>query len=162
MTVISGPAADPATAPVAGPGSLPAQKPPRSGIWPPVLAGAGVAGAVAVLRFRDPHVAGSYGVCPLLAVTGFDCPLCGGLRATNLLAHGNVAGAFDSNAFFVASVPLLVGLWVWWLMAGAGWARGPRWGSTRSNAVVFGGLALLLAFGVVRNLPGLEYLKSGF
>ncbi|MPZ97381.1 MAG: DUF2752 domain-containing protein, partial [Propionibacteriales bacterium] len=47
----------------------------------PLLSGAAVLAAVAVLHVRDPHASGSYGFCPWLALTGTYCPACGGLRA---------------------------------------------------------------------------------
>ncbi|RLV49534.1 DUF2752 domain-containing protein [Nocardioides mangrovicus] len=78
-----------------------------------------MAGAIAVaslgLRLRDPHVQGSWGFCPLRALTGLDCPFCGGLRAVNDLTHGHLGAAATSNLYFVASLPLLVVLWLWWL-----------------------------------------------
>ena len=45
------------------------------------------------LHFRDPHVEGSWGQCPLNLVTGLDCPGCGGLRAVNNLTNFDLAGA---------------------------------------------------------------------
>ncbi len=137
----------------------------RRSVRPAILVGAGVAGAVLLLRLRDPHVPRSYGVCPLLAVTGFDCPMCGGLRATNRLAHGDVLGALDSNALFTASVPLLVAGWLWWLARSAGWLPAPdwsgRWSNTGVTVLIAGIGALVLAFGIVRNLPGFEVLRAG-
>ena len=50
-----------------------------------------------MLAVRNPNVSGSYGVCPFKAVTGWDCPFCGGLRGTYALIHGDVATALDRN-----------------------------------------------------------------
>jgi hypothetical protein len=103
-----------------------------------------------VVAVRDPHVAGSYGVCPLVAATGLSCPACGGLRATHDLAHGDVAGAWGSNPLWVLLVPVLVVLWAWWLLRRSQGreVQLPSW-----SAWVF--LALVLVFGVLRNVPAL-------
>ena len=64
------------------------------------LALVGVAGASmsALVYFRDPHVPGSWlGECPLVYYTGLACPLCGGLRGTWSLLHGNVLDSISEN-----------------------------------------------------------------
>ncbi|MBT0995221.1 DUF2752 domain-containing protein [Cellulomonas sp. DKR-3] len=117
------------------------------GAW--LTAGVVVVGT-AVVAVRDPHVAGSYGVCPLVLATGLSCPACGGLRATHDLAHGDLAGAWGSNPLWVLLVPVLVVLWAWWLLRRSRGreARLPAW-----TAWVF--LGLVLVFGVLRNVPAL-------
>jgi hypothetical protein len=80
------------------------------------LATAAVIGlATLALRLRDPHQHGSWGLCPFKAITGWDCPLCGGLRSVNDLGHGRLLDAAHSNLLFVASIPVLVALWALWL-----------------------------------------------
>lgn len=126
----------------------------RQGLRRPLAAGAAVAVATALVALRDPHVVGSYGLCPLHAATGLWCPACGGLRATYDLAHLHLAAAWSENALWVAVVPLVV---VGWLLALARRVRGlparpaPPWA-----AVV--GLAVVLVFGVMRNLPAFAWL----
>jgi hypothetical protein len=118
----------------------------------PLLVGGIVLGLTVALRVHDPHQSGSWGYCPFKLLTGFDCPGCGGLRAVNDLTHGHLSAAAGSNLMFVASVPLLLGLWAWWL-----WRAGR--GSTRRIprrvvvplAAVY--LLLLVAFLVIRNTP---------
>lgn len=108
--------------------------------------------ASTALRLRDPHQQGSWGLCPLNAMTGWDCPFCGGLRAVNDLTHGDVGSAWHSNALFVSSIPLLVVLWLVW--AGRSWNGERRRLSDRSarvTALVVGVIAL--AFAVYRNTP---------
>lgn len=105
-----------------------------------------------MLAVRDPHVRGSYGFCPLLELTGLACPLCGGLRATHDLAHLDLAGAWSANALWTVAAPVVVALWVAWLVTAA---RGrPVRGPSATAAWVTLGVAL--AFLVVRNLPGLQ------
>ena len=63
------------------------------------LATAAAVGATALaLHLRDPHQQGSWGVCPLYAVTGLYCPGCGGLRAINDITNGSFGAALGSNA----------------------------------------------------------------
>ncbi|MCR6689902.1 DUF2752 domain-containing protein [Cellulomonas sp.] len=102
-----------------------------------------------VLAVRDPHVQGSYGVCPLFSLTGVLCPACGALRATHDLAHGDLAGAWALNPLWVVLVPVLVAGWTWWA------ARAAR-GRRVSAPPAWSAWALLTAvvvFGVARNIP---------
>lgn len=117
----------------------------------PAFVGAVGTGAVTLLRLRDPHVSGSYGFCPFLAITGYPCPGCGGLRAVNDLAHGDFAAAVSSNLFAVLIAATLVVAWAVW--AARRW-RGrnvPMFDvSVRAALMV---LAAFIVFGVVRNTP---------
>lgn len=129
----------------------------RAELRRPLLTAAGVLAATLALRLHDPHVSGSWGFCPLRALTGLDCPACGGLRAVNDLTHLRLDAAFHSNALFVASVPVLVAGWVWWLVHSG--RRPPVSGSPRPavrarERVLWGALGVLvLVFTVVRNTP---------
>ena len=113
--------------------------------------------AAAAILLRDPHVAGSWPVCPFLTLTGLPCPACGGLRATQDLLTGHFTAALSSNAYAVLTVLLGCLAYVAWL-ASAARGRHPTW-LRRSSAV--GGLwaAGLLAFGLLRLLPGLSVLR---
>lgn len=116
--------------------------------------GATAAVATLLVALRDPHVPGSYGFCPLFALTGLYCPACGALRATHDLAHLDLAAAWASNPLWVASVPLLVIGWVVALV------RRLRGAPARELPVWLGwaALALIVVFGVLRNLPGFAWL----
>jgi len=137
--------------------------PPRSGVsapdeagrrasaTAPLVTGGVVAAATVLLAVRDPHVTGSYGVCPLFTLTGLWCPACGGLRATHDLARGDLAGAWSMNALWVLLVPVVAVLWGRWLVRarrGERAAPAPAWA-----AWVL--LAAVLGFGVLRNVPAL-------
>lgn len=130
----------------------------RERVTAPVLVAGAVLAASVVLHLRDPHRGGSYLYCPWLLLTGTYCPGCGGLRAVNDLTHGDIAAAASSNLLFVGSIPLLVLLWWRWLA--------DRWRGVRRVADHRRGLlyayafaAVALLFWVVRNLPGLEWLR---
>lgn len=120
----------------------------------PLLGAAGVLAAFALVGLVDPHRGGLYPGCPWLALTGTYCPACGGLRAANDLAHGDVSAAFGSNALLVVALPVLAACWARWV---ARRARGGAPGapnepfpqpSARLTAVL---AALAMAFMVVRN-----------
>lgn len=92
----------------------------------------------------DPTRPGRFPSCPFRALTGLDCPGCGSLRALYELAHGHVVAALDHNAFLVVFLPF--GALVWLRAVTGG----------RSPSRVLPGwvwLALVAAWGVIRNLP---------
>ncbi|HEU4520522.1 MAG TPA: DUF2752 domain-containing protein [Thermoanaerobaculia bacterium] len=103
-----------------------------------VAAALAAIGAVIVYAF-DPATARFYPPCAFHALTGLQCPGCGGTRALHALLHGDVGAAMRLNPFLfvfmgaataVAARPrLLTQRWFAWVAAGA-----------------------LLAWGVIRNL----------
>lgn len=117
----------------------------------PALTTAALAGAVLALRLRDPHVGGSWGVCPS-AELGVWCPLCGGLRAVNDLTHLRLADAASSNLLLLLWGPVLVAVLAgWWWRA---WADRPYRPDERRVWLTCGLLLVsAVAFGVLRNLP---------
>jgi hypothetical protein len=130
-------------------------RPPPGGrrrLLAPIAVAAGVLAWTAALRVRDPHVSGSWGGCPFLAVTGLPCPACGGLRAVNDLTHGDVVGALSSNLVVVLVLPVAAAFWLRWYQVASG--RRATWGLPMPRpATVLVWFGLLLAFGVVRNTP---------
>jgi hypothetical protein len=118
----------------------------------PLLAGAAVGAATLLVALRDPHTAGSYGFCPLLELTGLACPLCGGLRATHDLAHLDLAGAWSANALWTVAAPMVVVLWLSWLLAAV---RGRPFRGLSSTAG-WVTLGVAIAFFVARNVPALQ------
>jgi hypothetical protein len=119
----------------------------------PLLSAAGLAAVTYALRVRDPHVAHSWGVCPLYALTGVYCPGCGGLRAVNDLTHGHVHQAASSNLLLLAAIPLVV---VCFGRAGyAAWTgRDVSPVPLPSRVVTYGVIGVVLVFTILRNLPG--------
>ncbi len=129
----------------------------------PLIAGGCVAAATAYVATFDPNGGGHYPGCPLKILTGWDCPACGGLRATFALTRGDVATAFDQNILVVFLLPALV---IWWLVSlKRRWIGEPRVVSperaARRQAVIWAVVGLSLVFTVVRNLPFVPYLGSG-
>ncbi len=112
------------------------------------LLGGGLVG-VGLLATRDPHRHGSYGVCPLLALTGLFCPFCGGLRAVNDLTRGHFVAALSSNALLVLALPFVAVVVV--LTLGSRWRDTPA--LTAPRWLRWAGFAVVVAFGVARNFP---------
>ncbi|MDH6290608.1 hypothetical protein M2275_005533 [Rhodococcus opacus] len=112
-----------------------------------VVAGAVV--AAAILHFRDPHQPGSYGFCPVYALTGWWCPACGGLRAVHDLTNLDIGAAVAGNVLIVPFMAVMVFAWI-------GWVR-RRWRGQRDRTIVFGPrvmvgvLIFVAAFTVTRN-----------
>jgi hypothetical protein len=109
-----------------------------------VLAGAALAADVAF----DPahrHVP----LCPMRALTGWWCPLCGGLRAADSLVHGQLAAALHYNLLFVAALPVLAVWWLDWTVR----ARAGRSHRVAPRAVGVAVVAVVVLFTVLRNLP---------
>ena len=117
----------------------------------PLVALAAVGAATLALVLRDPH-RHTWVLCPFKALTGWDCPLCGGLRAVNDLGHGAVGAAAHSNLLFVGSLPLLALGWLLWLRY-ALTGRAPRPGRCTVRLAVAAYLVVALVFTVLRNTP---------
>jgi uncharacterized protein DUF2752 len=127
------------------------------GVRTPVLLATAALAAAVLLQVRDPHLHGSYGFCPWLALTGTACPLCGGLRAVNDLGRGDVVAAASSNLLLVASLPVLAAVWLRSLAAG--WrGRGSPYDDRTVRLLLLTGVGLTVAFWVVRNLPVAAWL----
>lgn len=119
-----------------------------------LLAGAGAAAltaGAATVAYFDPSKANFFPVCPLLAFTGFACPGCGLTRGFHALMHGDLITAIDFNALIFVWAAILG--WVTLSLAvlairGRGlhmWPTRPRF--------MYAFMAILLTFGVLRNIP---------
>jgi hypothetical protein len=68
--------------------------------------GAVLAGSLAYVGLADPHRPGFlFPVCPFKALTGWNCPGCGGLRMTHDVLHGDFAAAVVDNVFVLVGLP---------------------------------------------------------
>lgn len=105
---------------------------------------------LAVLFFFSPTRYPFYPRCPLYVLTGLHCPGCGSLRALHSLLHGDLASAIRFNALLILSLPFLAGLCVNSVRGSLGKAAldaGPR------PVWIWIFFAMMLTFGVLRNLP---------
>jgi Protein of unknown function (DUF2752) len=118
----------------------------------------GVSGLATAVLVARPPAPGAYPPCLWRSVTGFDCPFCGGLRATSALVHGHFAAAADYNLLVTVGVPLAA------LLGLAAVLLGPRSRPvfdvlfSRSGLLVLASLGL--GFMVLRMIPFAGWLTS--
>jgi len=116
----------------------------------PVAVLGAVAAGFGYVATVDPNSPGHYPVCPLLHYTGVYCPGCGGLRGAYALAHGHLGTAAGCNALALAGYAVFAVVWTAWFAAAL---RGRAFQPTLTRAHRWTFWALLIVFGVVRNLP---------
>jgi hypothetical protein len=114
--------------------------------------GAALLSGLAYVGFGNPHSPHFvFPPCPFKALTGWNCPACGGLRMTHDLLHGDLAAAFVDNAFLLIGLPLLL---VWVLVQRR---RGKPAVETPTFIVI---IATTLTWTIVRNLPGFPLVPT--
>ncbi|CAN7404755.1 DUF2752 domain-containing protein [Mycolicibacterium frederiksbergense] len=117
-----------------------------------VGAGVAVAGALAYIGLADPHRPGFlFPGCPFKALTGLDCPACGGLRMTHDLLNGDLAAAVVDNVFLLVALPALA---VWLVVR---WRRGLTLMPMAATVTV---VVAAVAWTVVRNWPGFPLVPT--
>lgn len=119
---------------------------------PPLVTGVAVAAATTLLATVSPHTPGQYGTCPSLWLLGVYCPGCGALRATYDLAHLDLASAWSMNPLWVVVAPVLVLVWIAWVVRA--W-RGRRIDRSLVPWMWIVPLTVALAYAVLRNVPAL-------
>ena len=119
----------------------------------PLAAGAAVAVCTAGIALWNP---GDDGIplCPTKAMSGLDCPFCGGLRTVAALGRGDIARAADHNLLLTLLTPVAIAWWVLWVLAARDGrpAPVPRWSSRATRVTVTALVVLAVAFTVVRNV----------
>ncbi len=122
----------------------------RPAALPLLVAGVGV-GVGVLLHLRDPHVEGSYGTCPVYALTGWYCPGCGGMRAVHNLTDGQIVDALHSN---LLAIPLVLAFAVWvtdWTVRA--WRGQAMRLPSISRTTMWTFFGLLAVYTVLRNTP---------
>jgi hypothetical protein len=110
------------------------------------------AGAALFFASHDPYTTTVFPQCPVLFLTGWQCPGCGGTRATYSLFHGDVEQSFRMNPL------VLAGYAAGALIAGtiaADWAGKHRVARILSRVAIGLVAAVGIYSGVIRNLLGL-------
>ncbi|MDJ0769113.1 MAG: DUF2752 domain-containing protein [Ilumatobacter sp.] len=131
--------------------------PQRPSLAAPMAVGCCLAAGTAYVVADDPSD-GGFLPCPFRTLTGLWCPGCGVTRATHHLFRGDIVQALRFNAFVVVILASLAAVWLGWTLHAAGrsvrWAaRIPVWAQVAAGAVLF-------AFAVVRNVPGIDGLRG--
>ncbi|MGH9958690.1 MAG: DUF2752 domain-containing protein, partial [Pyrinomonadaceae bacterium] len=68
----------------------------------------GAAAAGIFLYVIEPAKVTFLPLCPVRALTGFQCPGCGTTRGLHQLLHGNLVAAFELNPLLILSLPFLL------------------------------------------------------
>jgi hypothetical protein len=89
--------------------------------------------------------------------TGLECPGCGGQRAVHHLLHGHIATAFRCNALFVSLLPVAAWYLIRFVLQRSTERRLPSPFHHHVWPWVLAGF--VIAFGIVRNLPGCDWLR---
>ncbi|BBX70410.1 DUF2752 domain-containing protein [Mycolicibacterium psychrotolerans] len=114
--------------------------------------GAALVGSLAYIGIGDPHSPRFlFPACPFKALTGWNCPACGGLRMTHDVLHGDLAAAFVDNAFLLIGLPLLLAFVI------VQRSRGKTVSSMPMLAVI---IAAAVVWTVARNLPGFPLVPT--
>lgn len=106
------------------------------------------------------HPSGWIPVCPFWSVSGLYCPGCGSLRSTHAMLNGDFGVGFRTNPLMMLiGVPL--GSWFLVDQFFVVFGRKRMRPLFRSSLVAWAGLALLIAFFVIRNMPieRLDFLR---
>ncbi|OBI50958.1 hypothetical protein A5707_14180 [Mycobacterium kyorinense] len=114
--------------------------------------GALLVAAVAYVGLVDPHQQNSiYPSCPFRLLTGWNCPLCGGLRMTHDLLHADLVAAVADNVFVLIGMPMLAA----WILL-----RRRRHKAVLPLPAVITVSVATVAWAVLRNLPGFPLVPT--
>ena len=92
--------------------------------------------------------------CPFRLLTGLDCPGCGATRAIIALAEGNISLAVHQNLLVVLAPAIGSAVYLA--------SRIPFFRAQNARTFIgVGLLVVLIAWAVARNIPGLDFLRSG-
>jgi hypothetical protein len=135
----------------------------RTGILAaPIACGCCLVAGAAYVTAVDPSDGGGFLPCPFRTLTGLWCPGCGLTRATHYLFRGDLAQALRYNVFVVLVVAAVTAGWLAWFLR----LRGRPTLHRRlvpilaSRTVVVGAIVTVVAFAVLRNLPGITGLRG--
>jgi hypothetical protein len=119
----------------------------------PIAACVAVGAAGLLVRDIDPAAPGShFPSCAFHSATGLWCPGCGLTRGVHALLNGDVGAAFASNIFTPIAIIAIVWLLISWTRLA--WGRpAPRLPHGAERWLMFGGPAVVFAYGLLRNLP---------
>jgi hypothetical protein len=124
----------------------------RTRLYGALGTGALLTGGMAYVGLNDPHNPSSlFPICPFKALTGLNCPGCGGLRMMHDVLHGDITAAVVDNVFLLVGLPLLAA----WLLYR--WRRHQPLLTKPALAVI---VVAAVTWTVVRNLPGFPLVPT--
>lgn len=130
----------------------PSATPSRGHRYGALGTGAVFVGALTYVGLGDPHNPDFvFPVCPFKALTGWNCPACGGLRMTHDVLHGDLGAAVVDNVFLLVGLPMLA---AWLLLR---WRRGQPLMTTPAIVVI---AIAAVTWTVLRNLPGFPLVPT--
>lgn len=152
----SGEELPPPPAPAAQIGPAKGRTSSRSAKW--ALAGLSVVG-LSYVAIVDPNRPNLVPACAFRAITGVDCPGCGGTRAVHALLHGDIGSALNHNV--LVTVAVFVGLlWIVVNFIRSRLGRQPlRVALTPRWAIAL--VVVITAFWIVRVLPWFPFSWLG-
>ena len=104
-----------------------------------------------LLFFFAPEQHAFYPRCLLYTLSGWQCPGCGGLRATHHLLHGRFVTAFHYNPLLLLSLPILGTIFISHLLR---IVTGRSFTNPFKQSIwIWLLLIVVLLFGILRNLP---------
>ena len=110
----------------------------------------GIAAGSLVLFTFSPTEHGFYPVCPFHALTGLQCPGCGGTRAMYQLLHLHWTEAMRLNGLVTLLAPVALLWFALWYYSVMRYDRAPDFRVPRAATLGFGAIAVL--FAVARNI----------
>lgn len=110
-----------------------------------------LAGGSALVAAFDPAKLAFLPVCPLFSLTGFACPGCGLTRGFHALFHGDVVTALDFNVLIPAWAAIFAYIFLSLSLLAIRGQGLPMWPTAPRFLWTF--MIVLLAFGILRNLP---------
>ncbi len=125
-------------------------------IFAGIVLAATAIGVGATVFFFNPSTHGFYPVCLFHALTGLNCPGCGGTRALYALLHGHLRLALKDNALFVLA---LVAMIVWSAKLAVRKLRKQPLEFIIAPKFLWAILVIALVFTVIRNLPAFSFLS---
>jgi|SRR5664280_2610107 hypothetical protein len=120
----------------------------RGDRWLNAISAAILAALTAAVAVGKPGHAAWLPPCPLHAFTGFLCPGCGSTRALYYLVHGHPLAAFRENELAVVLLPFVI-----YELSAILTLRWPSVSARLRPWTLWALLALVILFGVMRNLP---------
>jgi hypothetical protein len=106
--------------------------------------------ATSILYYFNPTEYRFFPQCPLHALTGWQCPGCGTLRAIHALSHGHLQTAFQFNPLLILISPFIA-----WLLVRELWLEShgahTNWNAIPAHAI-WAILIVLISYGILRNL----------